>query len=509
MLRYFLFRTLSLLTFLCASALSQTSIGRVIPGRFIVTYRNGAIPGAAEVVAHNAGARLLQRHERLGIAIVQAPLKSAAEVRSSLAADPSVASVVEDRVVDAYAVHINAAAAPPSAATPDALYNGPQGWAVQQVGGYGSATVPGPWNVTTGTGIRIAILDSGVDGTHPDIAPNLAINLTEIDQSPVTGLPSACDDGSPQDQQGHGTWSASLAAAAAGSNSGLVVGVAPGATLLNIKVLERMPSATTSTSDPTGCNNGQASGLLSWVLAGIEDAVRQHADIISMSLGTLVDMTTGDGAGLKATFDQVTHAAADAGAILIASAGNDGFNLGNQRYLELPAQARDVLAIVASTNPACAENLAVTATCVPGPITLPYYSNFGVPLNALAAPGGSYPPSPDTLAASGWIWGACSQGQPATTSGVPSVPGQSFGCFGLGHAAYVQAMGTSASAPLAAGAAALIRAANPTWSAAMVIAALRSSATGIPNLPFSQANAAAAITPKSPHLQHIVDAPQR
>jgi hypothetical protein len=200
MLRYFLIRTFSLLTFLCASALSQTPIGRVIPGHFIVSYRNGAIPGAAEVTAQHAGARLLQRHERLGIAIVQAPLETAASVRSRLAADPSVTSVVEDRVVSAYAVRVNAAAVSPSMVVADALYNGPQGWAVRQVGGFGSATAAGPWNVTTGTGIRIAILDSGVDGTHPNFAPNLALNLTEVDQSPVTGLPSACDDGSPQDQ---------------------------------------------------------------------------------------------------------------------------------------------------------------------------------------------------------------------------------------------------------------------------------------------------------------------
>jgi len=324
-------------------------------------------------------------------------------------------------------------------------------------------------------------------------------------------LPSACDDGSPQDQQGHGTWTASLAAAAAGPGTGLVVGVAPNAAILNIKVLERMPSATTSAADPTGCVAGEASGLLSWVLAGIEDAVAQRADIISLSLGTLVDITTGDGAGLQATFDQVTHAAANAGVILIASAGNDRFNLGNQRYVELPAQSRDVLTIVASTNPACAENLASTATCIAGPVTLPYYSNFGTPLNALAAPGGSYPAGPDSdiTVASGWIWGACSEGVAGTVSGVPGVAGQSLGCFGLGHTAYVQAMGTSASAPLVAGAAALLRSANPTWSAATVVAALRSSAVNIPTLPVPQVDVTNLIAPHAPHMQHIVVPSQR
>jgi subtilisin family serine protease len=502
--QYFLIRLVALLTFLVSSLTSQTPMGRVIPGRFIVSYRNGAVPASVNA---GSGAHLVQRHERLGIAIVQATPASAATVWQTLATDPAVQSVVEDRIVFANAVVVRSATTAGEVA--DALYNSPQGWAVRQVGGFGDSATPGPWTVTTGAGVRIAILDSGVDASHPDIAPNLALNLSEVDQSVATGMPSVCDDGSPRDQQGHGTWAASLAAGALGANTGQVAGVAPGATLLNIKVLERMPSAVTSAGDPTGCNAGEASGLLSWVIAGIEDAVAQRADIVSMSLGTLVDITTGDGAGLKATFDQVTHAAANAGVVLIAAAGNDAFDLANQRYIELPAQARDVLAIVASTNPACAENLVAGATCAPGAVTLPYYSNYGAPLNALAAPGGSYPASSDATQASGWIWGACSSGIPASISGVPAVQGQSFGCFGLGHVAYVQAMGTSASAPLAAGAAALIMAANPTWSASTVVAALRTSAVSVGGLPVGQVNAAALVKDAvaNPSSQHIVATP--
>jgi subtilisin family serine protease len=199
----------------------------------------------------------------------------------------------------------------------------------------------------------------------------------------------------------------------------------------------------------------------------------------------LVDLDTGEGAGLQALFNQVTYAAAQAGAVLIASAGNDAVNLSNPRYIELPAQSRNVLAVVAATNPACAEDLTpsapgVTPACTPGPITLPYYSNFGRPLNAIAAPGGSYPdvttPNPDT-AVSGWIRGACSSGIPNTLTGPPADAAHSFGCFNLGHTPYVEAIGTSASAPLVAGAAALLLAAHPTWTAAHVIAALHNSAT--------------------------------
>jgi subtilisin family serine protease len=369
---------------------------------------------------------------------------------------------------------------------------------VRQAGGYGDK-IPGgpstgPWNASLGAGVRIAILDTGVDAHHPDIAPNLAYNLSEVDQA---ALPSSCDDGSPQDQQGHGTWTASLAAGAlgsgTGSDTGKVLGVAPQATLLNIKVLERLP--VNGVTDPVqACEAGQPGGLLSWVLQGIEDALAQKADIIDLSLGAVVDLSTGEGAGWKAAFDQITYAATQSGAVLIAAAGNDSLDLSGGSLIELPAQARGVLSVVASTNPDCAENLAAGATCAPGPITRPFYSNYGANLDAMAAPGGSYPEGPDTnsTSTSGWIYGACSSGLPNTTDGLPA-GGASFGCFGQGHAAYAQAMGTSASAALVAGAAAILRATHPNWTAAQLIDALRSSASPSASMTEPQLNLPAAL----------------
>ena len=256
-----------------------------------------------------------------------------------------------------------------------------------------------------------------------------------------------------------------------------------------------MPASSVGNSGQTlasQCAAGQAGGLLSWVIQGIEDAMANRADIISISLGTLVDLSTGEGAGLKATFDRITYAASQSGVILIAAAGNDGLDLTNSRYIELPAQARNVLTIVASTNPACQQNLTPGATCTPGPVTLAYYSNYGTTLNALSAPGGSYPAAPDGTT-SGWIRGACTSGLPSTTEGPPSDPQHSFACFNLGHTQYVQAIGTSASAPLAAGAAALLRAAHPTWSAHQIIETLRTTATLQPTLPIPQINATNAL----------------
>jgi subtilisin family serine protease len=481
-------------------------------GHLVVFYRGGKLPADAERIAASVGASA-RHNARFGLSSLAVTGDEDLAI-DRLRAEPEVALVLHDRYVRGHALIVsgqtkaelakpNTGSAPPmppilppirisqpiQMPTADIDYNSPQGWAVIQAGGYGDnipgGPATGPWNTSFGAGVRIAVLDSGVDANHPDIVPNLAVNLTEVDQA---AEPSPCDDGSPQDQQGHGTWTASLATAAIGGGS--VIGVAPQATLLNIKVLQRMPAATGGTTTAQ-CEAGEAGGLLSWVLAGIADAIAQHANVVSLALGTLVDTTTGDGAGWQAQFNAATYAAAQEGVVLVAALGNDGLNLASGPYVELPAQSRSVLPVVASTNPACAENLNPNATCVAGPVALTSYTNFGA-AGEIAAPGGNYPQGPGLAepgAVSGFVTGACSNGLANTTDGLPA-DGQSFGCFALGHTSYVQAMGTSASAPLVAGAAGLLYAAHPLWNAAQIVAALQSTASS-PSLP--QLNLAAAL----------------
>lgn len=187
----------------------------------------------------------------------------------------------------------------------------------------------------------------------------------------------------------------------------------------------------------------------------------------------------------------MTYVAAQQGTVIVAATGNEGLDLSQGTLVELPAMSRGVLAVTASTNPACAENLVQGGTCHAGAVTMPYYANHGVS-GEIAAPGGSYPEMVDG-SVSGFVTGACSSGLTNTTEGLPA-NGGSFGCFGFGHQPYVQAMGTSASAALVAGAAAILRATHPGWSVAQIIAALRASASTTEGMSVPQLNLAAALS---------------
>ncbi|MFX0205938.1 MAG: S8 family serine peptidase, partial [Candidatus Hodarchaeota archaeon] len=151
-----------------------------------------------------------------------------------------------------------------------------------------------------GTGVTIAILDTGIDKTHPD--------LDDIDNDDSTNDPKVIleasfidfdDDGindtSPMDDHFHGTHVAGIAAA-----NGYLRGIAPGAYLMNGKIMDKT-----------------IGGYTSWIVKGIDWAVSNGADIISMSLGGL----PGD---LDPLLEKAIDSAWDNNVTVIASAGNDG-----------------------------------------------------------------------------------------------------------------------------------------------------------------------------------------
>jgi subtilisin family serine protease len=232
---------------------------------------------------------------------------------------------------------------------------------------------PAAWAADcTGAGVRVAVNDGGIDPTHPDLAPNMD---TSCSASFVPGEPFDSDTG----ELWHGMHVAGIVAAA--DNGTGVIGVAPEATLISVKVLH------------------SGSGTFSWVIGGILYAADpaafgrpdcDKADIINMSLGaTFRKGAHGPGIGgagpLLGPLAKAVNFAGSKGTLVVSAAGNEGIDLG---------QARDVTSVPAESG----SGLAITAT---GPLDLAGvfgspgdprspagYSNFGEGTTFVAAPGG-------------------------------------------------------------------------------------------------------------------------
>ncbi|WP_245939075.1 S8 family serine peptidase [Actinacidiphila glaucinigra] len=143
----------------------------------------------------------------------------------------------------------------------------------------------------TGAGVRVAVLDSGADTTHPDLVDRIVATRSFVPGDDVI------------DRNGHGTHTASTVAGTGAASGGKEQGVAPGADLLVGKVLG---------------DNG--SGTISGIIAGMEWATRtEHAKVVSMSLGVSGWHTQDDPMS-----QAVNRLSAETGALFVIAAGNDG-----------------------------------------------------------------------------------------------------------------------------------------------------------------------------------------
>lgn len=171
--------------------------------------------------------------------------------------------------------------------------------------------------VVDATGTRIAILDTGIDSQHPDLAA--AITATE----------SFIPGETPEDVLGHGTHCAGTAAGRSNTVGVPRFGVAPGASILAGKVL-----------------SNQGSGSDGTILAGIEWAIGQQCPIISMSLGASVPPNR----PYSRLFESVARDALDAGTVLIAAAGNDSNRPSDTRPISHPANCPSIVSVAATDS---------------------------------------------------------------------------------------------------------------------------------------------------------------
>jgi len=179
-------------------------------------------------------------------------------------------------------------------------------------------------NNLTGTGIKIAIIDTGVDYHHPDLGncTNTSFLAGTCDKV-AGGYDFVNNDADPMDDHGHGTHCAGIAAGDGNASNGLLKGVAPNATIYAYKVL-----------------NSAGSGSESNIISGIENATNAGADVLSISLG-------GDG-DTSDSMSQAVDNAVDAGVVVVVAAGNSGPS--SQTILS-PGTARKALTIGASCKP--------------------------------------------------------------------------------------------------------------------------------------------------------------
>ncbi|MFI0901108.1 S8 family peptidase [Streptomyces sp. NPDC020983] len=248
-----------------------------------------------------------------------------------------------------------------------------------------------------GKGVKVAVLDTGVDLDHPDLAGQIDATANFVPGQTV-------DDG-----HGHGTHTASTIAGTGAASGGKEKGAAPGAHLLVGKVL-----------DDAG------SGDESSIIAGMEWATAQGADIVSMSLGTPEGSD-----GTDPMSEAVDELSAGGGPLFVIAAGN-AYDPGTVGSPGAAASALTVAAVDAHDQRADFSSQ--------GPLT------------------GSHGLKPDVSAPGVNVTAAASQSVPGWTGGL-----------------YRTLSGTSMATPLVAGAAAILKERHPDWTGQRLKDALMST----------------------------------
>ncbi|MFI1354099.1 S8 family peptidase [Streptomyces sp. NPDC020898] len=263
----------------------------------------------------------------------------------------------------------------------------------------------------TGKGVKIAVLDTGVDASHPDL------------KSQVIAAKNFTLAATIADKVGHGTHVASIAAGTGAKSGGKYKGVAPGAKIISGKVL-----------DDTGF--GDDSGIL----AGMEWAAEQGAQVVNLSLG---GMDTPEVDPLEAMVNKLSD---EKGILFAIAAGNSGpESVGSpgsaDKALTVGAvDDKDLLADFSSTGPRVGDGAIKPDVTAPGV---------------------------DTTAAS------------AKGSMIEQEVGEN-------PAGYLSISGTSMATPHVAGAAAILKQEHPDWTYAELKGALTGSAKGGKYTPFQQ-----------------------
>ncbi|HEX2922764.1 MAG TPA: S8 family peptidase [Chloroflexota bacterium] len=296
--RWILPLILVLAVFGATTASADTSV------RKIVVFRDGVDEVTKHKAVKEAGGNPLKQLTMVNASVVELSAAGAA----ALSENPNVELVENDRRLKEHSVGAVQVALPESqmgSADGQSRRSNAKPDGSSQIVPWGVDRIKAPeaWRFSQGTGVKVAVLDSGIDLSHPDLRVAGGVNLLNRGQSY-------------DDDRGHGTHVAGTIAAR--DNGQGVVGVAPGASLYAVKAIDK---------------NGEI--WASDVVQGLEWSVNNHMDVVNMSFGSPED----DPAIRKAI-----TAAHNAGVVLVASAGNEGPAANTVHY---PALYPEVIAVSA------------------------------------------------------------------------------------------------------------------------------------------------------------------
>jgi hypothetical protein len=236
-------------------------------GRVLVQPRAGLSDDAFDKILLQHGGRRAGQIHQIGVHFIELPATANEQaVVNALRSNPHIKFAELDL------------AAPPNLTVNDQLF--PNEWHLNKIG------APTAWSTVTGSGVIIAILDSGVDSTHPDLIPNLVPGWNFYDNNSNTS-----------DVQGHGTGVAGIAAAVGNDTIG-VAGVSFKSKIMPLRITD-------------------ATGYAYWSLVaqGITYAADHGARVANVSY---------EGACCSSTIISAAQYLRSKGGVLTASAGNDG-----------------------------------------------------------------------------------------------------------------------------------------------------------------------------------------
>ncbi|MEV8593176.1 S8 family serine peptidase [Streptomyces sp. NPDC052012] len=400
--------------------------------RLIVGYKSGAAEATSnKAAAADAAAKSektgedvdFQRRLGTGAALVdlgeRATRSDVADVVAEYEADPQVAYVVPDRLNKPLA-------------TPNDTEYAKQWDLFESTAGM---RVPGAWDLATGSGVTVAVIDTGYV-SHSDLAANIVGGYDFISDTAVSvdgnGRDSnpadpgdwyaagECGQAAGSDSSWHGTHVAGTIAAATNNGKG-VAGVAYGAKISPVRVLGKCGGYDSDIIDAiTWASGGTVSGV---------PANTNVAKVINMSLG-------GGGACSTATQSAI-NGAVNRGTTVVVAAGNENQNAANSS----PANCGNVITVAATNRSGSRAS----------------YSNYGSVVD-IAAPGG--------------------ETRTSTANGILSTLNSGTRTPSTENYAYYQ--GTSMATPHIAGLAALMKSAAPGLTPAQIESAIKSNARALP-----------------------------